>query len=190
MPNVPTGPDDPPMGLMMNQFMLPILAVMVAGGVTSQGKEKLFIFKKSPSGVARLVKTRLTQSWLVVVPISGVIVTVTTILGPQITLISSLTNIISMMLFVASNVAFAVGLFLLNPVFSVKSVKLWVNLMIVEFVSIGLFLTSLFILTFVMRWEQESMGYLFYIQLLQTLFSWLVGIGFLYLGKGKLSRME
>jgi hypothetical protein len=190
MPNVPTGPDDPPIGLMMNQFMLPILAVMVAGGVTSQGKEKLFLFKKSPSGVARLVKTRLAQSWLVAVPISGVIVTVTTILGPQNTLISSLTIIGSMMLFVASNVAFALGLFLLNPVFSVKSVKLWVNLMIVEFVSIGFFLASLFILTVVMRWEQESMGYIFYIQLLQTLLSWLVGIGFLYLGKGKLSRME
>jgi len=187
MPNVPTGPDDPPVALLMNQFTLPILTVMVAGGVTIQGKENLFIFKKSPSGVARLLKARLVQSWLVVVPIAGAITAVTTILSPQNTFISLLTNIGLMMLIVAANVAFVLGLFLLNPVFSVKSVKLWLNLMVVQFVSIGLFAVSLLVLT---RGEPEPVGGILYIQLLQTVLSWLVGIGFLYLGKRKLNRIE
>jgi len=187
MPNVPIEPDGSPVELIMNQFMLPILAVMVAGGVTVQGKENIFIFKKSPSGVARLVKTRLLQSWLVVVPIAGVITAVTTILSPQNSFISLLINSGLMMLFVAANVAFALGLFLLNPVFSVKSVKLWINLMIVQFVSIVLFVISMFVLTGV---GPEPIGGILYVQLLLTVLSWLVGIVFLYFGKRKLSRIE
>jgi hypothetical protein len=187
MPNVPIEPDGSPVELIMNQFMLPILAVMVAGGVTVQGKESIFIFKKSPSGVARLVKTRLVQSWLVVVPIAGVITAVTTILSPQNSLISLLINSGLMMLFVTANVAFALGLFLLNPVFSVKSVKLWINLMIVQFVSIVLFVISMFVLT---GGGPEPIGGILYVQLLLTVLSWLVGIVFLYLGKRKLSRIE
>jgi hypothetical protein len=187
LPNVSTVPDDPPMAWIMNQFMLPILAVMVASGVTIQGKESLFIFKKSPSGVARLVKARLVQSWLVVVPIAGAITAVTTILSPQNTFISLLTNTGLMMLIVAANVAFVLGLFLLNPVFSVKSVKLWLNVMIVQFVSIGMFAVSILVL---MRGEPEPIGGILYVQLLQTVLSWLVGIVFLYLGKRKLNRIE
>jgi hypothetical protein len=187
MPNVPTETDGPPVAWIMNQFMLPILAVMVAGGVTVQGKESIFIFRKSPSGVARLVKTRLVQSWLVVVPIAGVITAVTTILSPQNSFISLLINSGLMMLFVAANVAFALGLFLLNPVFSVKSVKLWINLMIVQFVSIVLFVISIFVLT---ESGPELIGGIFYVQLLLTVLSWLVGIMFIYFGKRKLSRIE
>ena len=187
VPSASTGPDEPPVAWIMTQFMLPILAVMVAGGVTVQGKERLFIFKKTPSGVARLVKARLVQSWLVVVPIAGAVTAVTTILSPQTTFISLLTNIGFMMLFVAAIVAFVLGLFLLNPAFSPKSVKLWLNVMIVQFVSIGLFVVSMFALT---GEGPEPVGGMLYIQLLQTVLGWLVGIVFLYLGKRKLSRIE
>jgi len=189
VPNASTGPDDPPIALMMAQFMFPILVVMVAGGVTVQGKENLFIFRKAPSGVGRLVKARLVQSWLVAVPIAGVITAVTTILGPQATFISLLTNTGLMMLIVAANVAFALGLFLLNPPFSVKSVKLWINLMIVMFVSIGLFAVSVLVLT---RYDALSgpIGRILYVLLLLTPLSWFVGIVFLYLGKRRLSRIE
>ena len=46
VPSASTRPDEPPVAWIMNQFMLPILAAMVVGGVTSQEKENLFIFKK------------------------------------------------------------------------------------------------------------------------------------------------
>ncbi len=91
------------------------------------------------------------------------------------------------MLIVAANVAFALGLFLLNPAFSVKSVKLWINLMIVQFVSIGLFVVSIVVLA---SGVPEPIRGILYVQLLQTVLSWLVGIVFLYLGKRKLSRIE
>ena len=187
VPNVSTGTDDPPVAWMMNQIMLPILAVMVAGRVTVQGKETLFIFKKSPSGVVRLVKTSLVQSWLVTLPIAAAITATTTILDPQNTFISLLTNTGLVTLIVAANVAFVLGLFLLNPVFSVKSAKMWLNVMIIQFVSIGLFAVSIIVLT---GSGSEPFGDILYVQLLQTVLSWLAGIVFLYLGKRKLSRIE
>jgi hypothetical protein len=187
VPSVPTGPDDPPIALIMTQFMFPILVVMVAGGVTVQGKESLFTYKKAPSGLGRFVKARLVQSWLVVVPIAGAITAVTAVLNPQTTLISLFTNTGLTMLIVAANVAFALGLFLLNPPFSVKSVRLWLNVMIVMFVSMGLFAASVLILT---RGGPEPIGGMSYVLLLLTGLSWLVGIVFLYLGKRKLSRTE
>ncbi|UCE44288.1 MAG: ABC transporter permease, partial [Candidatus Bathyarchaeota archaeon] len=59
-------PDDPEGALLMPQLILPLLAAFVVGEVTLRGKEALFIYKKTPSGVGRLVKARLLHGWLVV----------------------------------------------------------------------------------------------------------------------------
>jgi len=61
--------------LLMIQFMLPILAVFVAGDVTLRGKEALFIYRKTPSGVGKFIKARLIQGWLIVVPIAAAVTT-------------------------------------------------------------------------------------------------------------------
>ncbi|MCW3977414.1 MAG: ABC transporter permease [Candidatus Bathyarchaeota archaeon] len=189
VPNVPTGSDEPPMAWVMAQFMLPILAIMVAGGVTVQGKERLFIFKKTPSGVARLIKARLVQSWLVVVPIAGAVTVITGSLGQQIASVFLLVNTTFSMLFLGATATFVLGLFLLNPAFSPKSVKLWLNVMIVEFVTIGLFAVALLSVTSV-RVSMGPVEGMLYVQLLQTILSWLVGTLFLHFGKRKLNRME
>ena len=182
-----TGPDDPPWGLMMVQFMFPIIVVMVIGEVTVRGKDSLFIYRKTPSGVGRFVKAMLVKSWLMVVPIAAAVTAVIIILNPQDTFISLLIYTGLMTLFVGANVAFVLGLFLLNPAFSEKSVKLWINIMIAMFVSIGLFAVSLFVL---MIGRSEPISGIVYVQLVQTPLSWLVGIVFLSLGKRNLSRIE
>lgn len=170
----------------MTQLILPLLSAFVAGEVTLLGKEPLFIYKKTPSGVGRLVKARLLQGWLTVVPIAAVVTAVTTILSLQNTLVSLLTNTGLVMLTVAASVAFVLGLFLLNPAFSDKSGNYMLNIMItMHALPIGLFLVPLIVL-----------GRIFDLGLYETLFyvtvplSWLVGIVFLYLGKRKLSRIE
>ncbi len=178
-------PDDPEGGLLIPQFILPLLAAFVVGEVTLRGKEALFIYKKTPSGVGRLVKARLLHGWLVVVPIAGAITAVTTILMPQTTFIASLTNTGLVMLTVAATVAFVLGLSLLNPAFSDKSGNYVLNLMIVMQGWGVLSLISLIVF-----------GQVFDLGLYDTLFyvtvplSWLVGIVFLYLGKRRLSRIE
>jgi len=126
-----------------------------------------------------------------VVPITAAIIAVTAILNPQTTLVSLLTNTGIMILIAAANVAFALGLSLLNPAFSEKSANttLMINLMIVVFVSIGTFIGARIGLRRIFPGLELSTGML-YSQLLLIALSWLVGIVFLYLGKRRLSRIE
>ncbi len=177
------------MPLMMVQFMFPILAVFVAGEVTLRGKETLFIYKKTPSGVGRFVKARLIQGWLIVVPVAAAVTALTTILSPQATFVSLLANTVLGTLIAAANVTFVLGLFLLMPVFSEKSVRFMVNILIVIFVSIGLFAGSLLGLMRVFPDFEADVG-LLYVLLLQTALSWVVGFVFLSLGSRNLSRIE
>ena len=189
VPNASTGPNGPPVASMLAQFTFPVLVVMVTGDVTVRGKETLFLYRKAPSGEGRFVNAMLLKSWLMAVPIVGVMTSVTAILSPQTTPLSVLIDTGFMMLFVAGYVAFVLGLFLLNPAFSEKSKKLGLNIMIATFVSIGLWAVSSLILTKGFKLS-EPIGGMLYIQLLQTALSWLVGIVFLCLGKRRLSRIE
>jgi len=180
------GSEDLEGALLMPLFILPLLAAFVVGEVTLRGKEALFIYKKTPAGVGRLVKARLLHGWLVVVPFAAVITAVSTILIPKATFISLLTTTGLVMLFVASNVAFVLGLSLLNPAFSDKSGNYVTNLMITMFaIPNGLLLIPLIVLRRV--FDLGLYGTLFYVT---VPLSWLVGIVFLYLGKRKLSRIE
>jgi len=174
---------------MMVQFMFPILAVFVAGEVTLRGKESLFIYRKTPSGVGRFVKARLIQGWLVVIPIAAAVTAMSTIISPQTTFISLLTNTVLGTLIAATNVAFVLGLFLLMPVFSERSVRYMLNILVVITVSIGLFVGSVLGLM-VMLPDLDANVRLLYVLLLQTALSGIVGFVFLSLGSRNLSRIE
>jgi len=159
-------------------FLVPLLAAFVVGDVTIRGKEALFIYKKAPSGVGRLIKARLMQGSLVAVPIAAAITAVTAILGPQTAIIPLLTNTGIIMLVAAAYVAFSLGLFLLMPAYTQKSVSL--KVFIVPQVSVVMFIVYLVVL---------RLPWLHYI-LLYILSSWMGGIVLLFLGKRKLSRIE
>jgi len=167
--------DEPKEALMMGIFYFPLLAAFVVGEVTVRGKGNFFLYRKAPSGEGRLVKGRLLQGWLLVVPIAAVYATISLIFVPQITFISLLTYAGLLVLIVAAYVAFALGLFLLMPVFSEKPSDLMGNIMILMMVSLGMFIVSTIV---------------FGLPLLYVPLSWLVGIVFLYLGKRNLSRIE
>jgi len=153
----------------------------MVGEVTLRGKENLFIYRKTPSGVERLVKARLLHGWLVVLPIAAVVTVISTILSSQITFVSLLTITGLIMLSLAANVAFVLGLSLLNPAFSDKSGNYVLNLMIVMYGWIGLFLVPLIVL---------DLGLLYTLCFVTIPLSWLVGMVILYLGKRKLRRIE
>jgi hypothetical protein len=174
---------------MAAQFIFPIFVVMITGDVTVQGKDNLFIFRKAPSGEGKLIKALLIKGWLTAVPITGIVMAVATVLSPQATIISLLTNTGFMILFIAAYTAFVLGLFLLNPAFSPKSPKLGLNVIITILVSIGLFAVSLLSLMRIGITSKTGEG-MVYVQLLQTVLSWFVGIVVLYLGKRRLSRIE
>jgi len=186
-------PQSEPMGplfvYMMAQFLFPLLVVMVTGGVTVQGKETLFVFRKAPFGGGRFVRAQLVKGWLMTIPIAGGVTALITILSPETTLFFLLVNTIFMMLFVAAYTVFILGISLLNPTFSPKSAKLAINVMIAIFTSIGLFTVSLLSLMRIGVWSETVEGVLS-VQIFQNILSWLLGIVFLYLGKRRLSRIE
>ena len=178
------GTEDPESALMMGLFLFPFLAVLVVGQVAAAGKESLFIYKKTPFGVGRFVKARLLQGCLVAVPIAAVITAVSMFLIPQTTLISLLIYTGFTAQLVAANVTLALGLALLNPVFSenarAQMTGLIINAQVAMFASIGIFIGSQIVL---------DLSFLSTL-LLQTMVIWLLGIVFLYLGERKLSRIE
>ena len=179
----------------MSELAIPMLAGFVVGTV-SRGKAPLFIYRKSPSGEGWFVKARLLQGWLVVVPIAAVVVAVSTILVPQITLTSLLVNVIWGSLRTVAAVAFILGLALVIPVFSEKSrernLGIVINLMIAVFATIGLDIGfSRLGLSFEKLLPNlDTLTGLLCDHLLQTAIFSVVGIVLLYVGTKKLSRIE
>ena len=175
---------DPGDALIMGIFLFSFLAVLVVGQVAMGGKESVFIHKKAPSGIKRLVKARLIQSWLVAIPI-GVVVTILSLLQvPLIDLFSLLGYTGLMAQLIAANVVLALGLALLRPEFSENSreqmMGLMVNAQIALFISIGIFIGAQAILNISF----------FYTFLLQSIVIWILGIVLLQLGKTKLTSIE
>lgn len=187
VPNVSAESGGPPVALIIAQFLFPLLVVMVTGETTVRGKDNLFIYRKAPAGEDRFVKAMLMKSWLIAVPIAGFMTVFASILGSQTDTISLLITTGLMMLIVAANVVFVLGLFLLNPAFSLKSVRLGLNVFITILVSVVIFAVSMFIL---MAGHLDPFDGILYVQILQVVLSWCLGGVFLYIGKRKLNRME
>jgi hypothetical protein len=188
-----SSPRDP---LVVSSLMaIPLLTGFVIGTV-SRGKETLFLYKKAPHGVRRFVRARLLQGLLVAVPIAAVIMAVSTILVPEITLFPLLMNVIWGSLRTMASVVFLLGLALLIPVFAEGSRERTfgaiINLQAILFTTIGLEIGfSQFGLSFrkILPSLEPFTGLLFD-HLLQTAIISLLGIMLLYLGKRKLSRIE
>ena len=81
-------------------------------------------------------------------------------------------------------VAFALGLFLLIPAFSEKSGAFALNIIVLSMFSLLLFMGSREILL------AANIKSLFYVQILQIVLSWMVGIVVLFLGKERLRKIE
>jgi hypothetical protein len=188
MPTISEDPGDVPVALMMPQFIFPVFVVMVTGDVTVQGRENLFIYRKVPSGETKLVFSTLLKGWIITLPIAGLVTLIMTFLNSEMSTLSLL-NLGLMILYVGGDVVYVLGLFLLNPVFSEKSVRLWVNVMISIFSSIGLFAISMVIIT-IGGFSSEPFGGLLPLQVIQTALIWIIGSILLFFGTWKLKRIE
>lgn len=180
----PDGAGGPPMQILPLLFLFPIVVIMVTGDVTVQGKENLFIYRKAPLGVERYLRAMLVKGWMLVVPLSGIVGALASLASA-----SPLVTALFMMLIVAANVAFVIGLFLRNPAYSDKSPRLWMNIFIAMFVQIGAFTLSMIVLTKGGSLSQPIGGFPGLMGLL-ALTSWSVAAVFYGLGKARLERME
>ena len=171
-------PEDPFGVIMMSSFAFAMLAAVVASDVTLRGKETLFIYKKIPSGVGLLLKTRLLQGWLVVIPISAAIIIIALSRVPDTPFLSVLAYMGLVVLIAAANMAFALGIFLLMPAYTEKGGEFMLNLMIIMQASIFLFIGCIIIFGLIKG------------MLVMVLVSWSLGGLFLFLGKRKLANIE
>lgn len=177
--------DDARSALLLPIFTLPVLVSFVVGELTLRGKHTLLIYRKAPSGVRRFVKARLLHGCLIVVPIVGAFTFISTIarVTPQLTFYSILTYAGLAMLSAAATVTFVLGLFLLNPAFSDKSASYIINLNITIFgLSNGFFLVPVMLLGY-----NHLLSTISFVSIPLT---WVAAIILLYVGHGKLSRME
>ncbi len=181
--------------MFLSMMAIPFLAAFVVGTV-SRGKDTLFIFKKSPSGIWKFVKARLLQGWLVAVPIAAVLIAVSTILLPQIRLELLLINVVWGALRTLALVVVVLGLAIINPIFAEESrernLGIIINLMVILFATIGLEigLSRLGLSFEKMLPNIDAFSASLFDHLLLTLVFSLVGIFLLYIGIRKLDRIE
>ena len=181
--------------VILSLLAIPLLTGFVIGTV-SRGKGTLFLYRKSPNGVRRFLKARLLQGWFVAVPIAAAIMTISTILVPEVTMFSLLMNVIWGSLRTMSNVIFLLGLALLIPVFAEgsreRALGAMINLQAILFITIG-FEIGFDRLGFRFRKIFPSLDpfiSLLFDHLLQTGMIFLIGAVLLYLGQRKLGRIE
>jgi hypothetical protein len=179
----------PPGPIMASLFLYPIIVVMLTGDVTVEGKENLFLYKKAPSGISRYLRAMLVKGWMFVVPITGIPTLILSYIQPDATLASSFMTAGLVLLIMMANVVFVLGLFLVNPVFSEKSAKIWLNVVLVIIVQIILFIASLFVLTNFGKLDEPIGGFQLML-LTQATLSWIAGFGLLMIGKGRLNRID
>jgi hypothetical protein len=179
----------PPGPIMASLFLYPIIVVMITGEVTVEGRETLFIYRKAPSGVVRYLKAMLAKGWLVLAPVAGIPTLIISYIQPGSTLSSSLMTAALIVFIMMGNVAFVLGLFLVNPAFSSKSAKIGLNVILVIFAQIGFFLFSMLILTNFGSLDEPVGGFPLTL-LTHGLLSWASGFGFLMIGKARLHRID
>jgi hypothetical protein len=186
-------PEDPLINL--SEMAIPFLTAFVVGTV-SRGKETIFLYKKTPSGIEKFVKARLLQGLLVAIPIAAVLIVVSTVSVPHIALTFLPTTTILGLLRTAASVVLVLGLALTIPIFSEgsreRALGPVINLIIVLFATI--------ILSIELPRRGLSFGNMLpnldrlvsvlYDHLLLTAIFFLVGGALLYVGTRKLSKIE
>jgi len=161
----------PMMGLVMGSMM----ALFLCSEATIRGKENLFIYRKTPSGVGRFMKAKLLQGWLLVLPFLAVVMVANGFRFNVAFTWPYLMSMGSVLLTAAANVCLAMGVSLANPAYSQKSSAYFINVQLIVF----LVMASIIIPEMIIHQAW-----------LQTPMAWAIGLLMLFLGYRKLSTME
>ncbi|MCW3988965.1 MAG: hypothetical protein NWE88_02690 [Candidatus Bathyarchaeota archaeon] len=167
--------DDASGAQMMGLLMSTMMALFLCSEATIRGKEALFIYRKTPGGVPRLMKAKLLQAWLLVVP---VMVAIWGFSALRFNLVFSVPFLIEMgkaLLIAMANSTITLGLSFANPAYHQKSAAYMINIQIVAFIVLGTMILPDIVLD--MPWLQMPLA-------------WAVGLVLLYTGYRKLSNME
>ena len=167
--------DDASGAQMMGLLMSTVMALFLCAEATIRGKEALFIYRKTPGGVTRLMKAKLLQAWLFVVP---VMVAIWAFSAWRFNLAFSVPFLMEMgnaLLIAMANSMMSMGLSFANPAFNQKSTAYMINFQMIAFIAMGAMIIPDMFLD--MPW-------------LHMPIAWAVGLVLLYAGYCKLTTME
>jgi len=136
------GAEDVGGGFIMLFFLLPFLSGFIVGEVTVRGKENLFIYRKAPRGEARLVRARIVQSMIVMIPLTVIASAISLTTVPGLGTGPALVMVLYMIALSASLIVFSLGLFLMFPVFSEKPADMMGNVIILSVFMMGCFFAA------------------------------------------------
>ncbi len=170
-------------------FIYPIVSVMVTADMAARGRESIFIYKKAPGGTSSYLKVLIARGYMLLTPMILGATLAMCIISPRIGIYDSL--LITAMLVLASmaDVIIVIGLFLVNPAFSEKSPRFWLNIALVAILHIALFAVSFFLLVEDGQAPDPVEGLPIVLGTLALLI-WLVAAGFLVLARWKLNSIE
>ena len=186
---LPSRGGPPAFAIMSSLFIYPIVTVMVTSDVTVKGKESLFIYKKAPHGTSTYVRVLIARGYLLLIPIIGIASLAVSLICPQMGTDISLVVAGTLVIMVCADVIIVLGLFLLNPAFSEKSPKFWMNAIILILLHIGLFVMSFLLLVKEGKAPDPVQGLPSVLGII-TLLLWITAGGFLALGIWKLNSVE
>jgi len=161
----------PLIGLLMGSMM----ALFLCSEATIRGKENLFIYRKTPSGVGMFLKAKLLQGWLLVLPFLAVVMVANGLRFNVVFTWPYLMSIGSVLLRAAANVCLAMGVSLANPAYSQKSFAYFINIQLIVFIGMASMIIPDIVLH--QKW-------------LEIPIAWAICLVLLYLGHRKLSTME
>ncbi|MHA1409815.1 MAG: hypothetical protein ACTSQY_05860 [Candidatus Odinarchaeia archaeon] len=160
-----------------------IIISMLGSDFTVKGRDKLWIYKKSPNGVLRLIQGKILQLIIITVPVSVLILSLSSMIA-----VLSLPNLLITVglgiFFVIVFSILVVGIFSINPVFNERSAKFGVNMII--------FITVIWALFFAVSFLYSLLLIPFSLESILTLliFYAIISILFVFYGSRKLSSLE
>lgn len=172
--------EDAEIGVVMLLFLLPFLSGFITGEVTVRGKENLFIYRKAPKGESRLIKARLVQGSITILPIAALSTLISQMDTPGLSLTELLTITGYISVLSIALVTLSLGLFLVMPVFSERPADMMLNVMIGMFFMMVCFFACLALGVF-----GELEGWLLILGL-----TWAAALAALQMGYRNLRAME
>ncbi|MHA1626929.1 MAG: hypothetical protein ACTSYT_03460 [Candidatus Asgardarchaeia archaeon] len=180
------------MASMVLTLVIPVFVIITTADITIRGKDKLWIFRKVPSGTKLFVIGKYLQSVMIVIP---QIIIIPIVLS---TLFKLDLNVLfkafpSVLLLALGNVAESIGVYCVNPVFSEKSFKFALNSLVIMFLTMFFPIISMVLLSDFFQFDQfqgeASMLFTRY-TLYNASLSLLIGSILLWLGIKRLSTIE
>jgi hypothetical protein len=160
---------------MMGLLMSTVMALFISSESTIRGKEALFIYRKTPKGVANFMMAKLLQGWVIVIPVMAVIWMYS---GLRFNIAFTTSFILDMsyaLLVAMANTMISLGLSFANPAYNQKSPAYIINFQVIGFLVLGCLIVPDMVL---------------HMPRLHMPLAWVIGIVLLYLGHRKLTTME